>query len=191
MNNRDPNKLFFHDHLLKPAVWLVPKFIHPNHITVFRMTLIPVVLVLLYLEYWNIGIPLFIFAAFTDALDGSVARLRKRVTEWGTFYDPIADKMLIGSVMLLIVIRYVNPIIAVAIILVEIMIISGGWYRRRKKGVVTANVWGKVKMFLEVAGVSLLLFAVWFDFDLFVEISEGTLVLAVIFAIVSLLTYSL
>lgn len=191
MNNRDPRKLFPHDHLLKPITFLIPEAVHPNHVTVFRMILIPIVLWLLFVENWAIGIPLFIFAAFTDALDGTLARLRKRITDWGTFYDPVADKMLVGSVMLLIVIQYVNPIIAVALIAVEVMIIVGGWYRRRKKGLVSANVWGKVKMFLEVIGVTLLLFSVWFGADLFVDISQGTLVLAIIFAIASLLTYSL
>lgn len=191
MHKRDPYKLFPHDTLMKPFVWLVPYAIRPNHITVLRLILTPFVLVLLYLEQYSIGVPLFVFTACTDALDGSLARLRKQVTEWGTFYDPIADKILIGSVVLLIVIQHVNPLIAAAIIAVELMIVFGGWYKRRQGEVGQANVWGKLKMFLEFSGVLFLLISLALGVDLFVSISEGTLVLAVIFAIVSLLTYSL
>lgn len=191
MKKRDPRKLFPHDYLFKPLVALFPASIIPNHITMFRMALTPFVLWFLILENYYLGIPLFLFAASTDALDGSMARIRKQVTSWGTFYDPIADKLLIGSVILLIVIKHVNPFIAVAIIVVEFMLIFGGWYKRRKGEVGSANVWGKVKMLLEVVGVLFLLLALGFGMDLFVDISQGTLILAIIFAIVSLLTYSL
>lgn len=191
MKPRDPNKLFLHDYLLKPLVALIPQRVKPNHVTVFRMILTPIVLWFLFFENWRVGVPLFLFAAATDAFDGSLARIRKQITQWGTFYDPIADKMLIGSVILLIVIQHVNPIIAIALIIVEMLILVGGWYRRQRGKVATANIWGKVKMFLEVCGVMFLLAALWLGVDLFVDISHGTLVLAVIFAVVSLLTYSL
>lgn len=170
---------------------MLPHAVTPNHITIFRMIATPVVLLFLFFEQWEIGIPLFILTAFTDALDGSTARIRNQITEWGTFYDPVADKMFIGSVVLLIVIQHVNPILAIALITVELMIIAGGWYKRQKGRVQTANIWGKVKMFLEVSGVLWLLVALWLGVDLFVDFSNGSLVLALIFAIVSLLTYSL
>lgn len=191
MNNRDPKVPFPHDVLFWPVLFLIPQFVRPNHVTVFRMILTPIVLITLFIENWAIGVPLFVFACFTDALDGSMARLRKQVTDWGTFYDPIADKMLIGSVVLLIVIRYVNPVIAIGIIVVELMIMVGGWYRRRRKNFQPANIWGKIKMILEFLGVLFLLISLWSGVDLFVDLSQGTLVLAIIFAIVSLLTYSL
>lgn len=176
---------------MKPFIWLIPHFVKPNHLTVLRMILTPIVLILLYLEQYSIGVPLFIFTAFTDALDGSLARIRAQITAWGTFYDPIADKILIGSVVLLIVIQHVNPYIAIAIITVELLIVLGGWYKRRQGEVGQANVWGKLKMFLEFCGVLFLLISLALGVDLFISLSEGTLILAIIFAIVSLLTYSL
>lgn len=191
MVRRDPEKLFPHDYLIKPFLGLIPDRLRPYHITVFRMLMTPVVLWFLYFEQYSIGVPLFLFAALTDAMDGSLARLRKQITDWGTFYDPVADKMLIGSVILLIVIQHVNPLLAVALILVELMIIVGGWYRRQRGKIHSANIWGKVKMVLEVCGVLFLLIALWGGVDLFVDLSQGTLVLAILFAVVSLLTYSL
>lgn len=191
MTKRNPEKLFPTDYLLRPFLFLVPRAVSPNHITVFRIALTPFVLAFLFLEMWYIGVPLFVVAVFTDWLDGVLARSRKQVTKWGVFHDPIADKILIGSVVVLIVLQHVNPIIAVAIIIVEVLLIIGGWYRRRKNIAQTANVWGKIKMVLQFIGVLLLLIALAFGVDLFIDISQGTLVLAVIFAIVSLLTYSL
>ena len=155
------------------------------------MVLTPVVLWFLFIEQYTVGIPLFVAVGLTDAVDGSLARVRKQITPWGTFYDPVADKILIGSVLVLIVVEHVNPILAIALIVVELGLIMSGWYRRRRTGQMGANIWGKVKMMLEGLGILFLLIALWGGADLFVDLSTGTLILAVIFAIVSLLTYSL
>lgn len=191
MLKRDPNKLYFYDHILKPVVYLLPCFIHPNHITVLRMVLTPLVLVFLFLENYTIGVPLFFLVASTDALDGSLARIRKQITDWGTFYDPIADKILIGSVVVLILVKHVNPFIAIGVLVLEFMLILGGWYQRQKGRIMTANIWGKVKMNLQVLAVLMVLVALELGVDLFIDISEGTFVLAIVFAVISLLTYSL
>lgn len=189
---RDPKKLFPHDHIMKYTfVPLVPHFVTPNGITIFRMLATPVVLLILLSGNYSLGVPSFLFLAFTDALDGSVARLRGQITKWGTFYDPVADKLLITSVVLLIVIQHVNPIFAFLIIGLEVLIVFGGFIRKRNGKVTTANVFGKTKMFLQVAGVTMLLIAVWLGYDLFIPVSEGTLALAIIFAIISLFTYGL
>lgn len=188
---RDPSQLFFHDRVLRPVIRLLPHFVRPNHLTMLRFLLTPAVLWLLLIERYEYGVPLFIFAAMTDALDGSLARTRKQITEWGTFYDPLADKMLIGSVILLIVIQHINPWIAAGLLFVECLLMGGGWYRRQRGRVKSANIWGKVKMLLQVIGVSLLLISLMFGVDFFIDLSQGTLILAILFAVVSLLTYSL
>jgi CDP-diacylglycerol---glycerol-3-phosphate 3-phosphatidyltransferase len=191
MKRRGSRALFPHDHLLRPIVYLIPNFILPNHLTVLRMILVPVVLYFLLIENFTVGIPLFIATALTDMIDGSLARIRKQITDWGTFFDPVADKMLIGSVVVLIMIRYINPLIAVGMLVVEAMLLVGGWYRRQKGKAGKANIWGKWKMMIQSMGVILVMVAVSTDIDLILNISEGTLILGILFAIVSLLTYSL
>jgi len=180
-----------HDYLLRyTVVPLVPKQITPNMITVLRFILVPIVFVFLALEMWNIGVPLFMFAAFTDALDGSVARLRNQITEWGSFYDPIADKLLIGTVVLLVVAKYVNPFFAVIVVVAESSIIIGGIFRTRTgKVICSANFFGKTKMFLQVLGISTLLIALWSGPSFLITFSVGILLLAIIFAMISLFTY--
>jgi len=140
-------------------------------------------------EQFGIGIPIFILIAFTDAIDGSLARLRKQITDWGTLYDPIADKLFIGLVVLIVVTKYVNVNFGLVIIIVESLIILGAYFQRLEGKKISANVFGKTKMFLQVLGVCLLLIALWAGLDLFIPISIGTLSIAVVMAVISLFTY--
>lgn len=192
MIERDPHKLFPHDTIFRYLfIPLVPSFITPNMVTMFRIMMTPVVLWLLYRGNFELGVPLFLFVAFTDALDGSLARIRQKITKWGTFYDPLADKVLIGSVVLLVVIQHVNIIFGLLIVAVESLLLLGGYMHKVNGHVVSANIFGKIKMVLQVIGVMMLLIALWAGFDLFIPLSVGTLSLAIVFAVISLFTYGI
>ena len=192
MESRDPTKLFPHDYLMRYTFnVIIPRCITPNMVTIFRMICTPLVLWLLYVENYSVGVPFFLFVAFTDAIDGSMARLRHQITPWGTFYDPVADKLLISSVVVLVVVKYVKVIFAGIIILPELLIVIGGLLHKRQGLITSANIYGKTKMFLQVLGVVFLLIALWAGFDLFIPVSVGTLSLAIVFAIISLFTYGL
>ena len=183
-------RLFPHDHLMR---WLflplVPSFVRPNHITIFRFIATPIVIALLIFENYRVGVPAFIVVAFSDALDGSLARVRKQITPWGTFFDPVADKFLVGSVLIFIVLRYINVWFGVTILAVELLIASFGIYRKWRGKPTGANIYGKAKMFLQVVGVAWLLIALWSGIDLFIPFSIGTFTLALAFAMISLVTY--
>jgi CDP-diacylglycerol--glycerol-3-phosphate 3-phosphatidyltransferase len=190
--HRDPSKWYPHDYLMRYTfIPLLPACVTPNMMTGLRFFLIPFVLYFLYMGNYDVGIPLFLFAAFTDALDGSLARVRKKITDWGTLYDPIADKLLISTVVLLIVVKHINIIFGLLIVMIESIIVFVGYLRKNSGTVLPANVFGKTKMVLQVVGVSLLLIAVWAGIDLFIPLSIGTLSLAIVFAVISLFTYSL
>lgn len=192
MLHRDPSKLFPHDYLMRYLfVPLVPKWVTPNMITILRMMLVPFILHYLFFNQYNIGVPLFLFAAFTDALDGSVARLRHQITEWGTFYDPLADKLLVGSVIILVVMQHINPIFGALILFVDSVIMIGGCIRRKRGKPMGSNIFGKTKMFFQILGISLLLTALWAGFDLFIPFSIGTFSLAIVLAVISLFTYGI
>lgn len=189
---RDPKELFWHDYILKyTIVPLVPKSVTPNSLTILRFLATPFVLYFLIHENYSIGVILFVIVAFTDALDGSLARLRQQITEWGSLYDPIADKLLISSLVLFIVIKFINPIFGIIIIFLELLIIIGAYRHKKHGGIISANIFGKTKMCLQVAGVFLLLLAVWSGLDLFIPVSVGTLSLAILFAVISLFTYGI
>ncbi|HLD17449.1 MAG TPA: CDP-alcohol phosphatidyltransferase family protein [Patescibacteria group bacterium] len=189
---RDPSLVYPHDHLLARTILpLIPLWVKPNHVTVIRFCLIPFVLWLLLLGWYKTGIPLFFVAAFTDALDGSLARVRKQITPWGTFYDPVADKLLIGSVVLFIAAKHVHPWFALLIVSVEIFIVLGGVVRRKKGKITSANFFGKTKMVLQVVGILLLLLGVWTQTAFLLTTAVGILGISVAFALVSLVTYGL
>ncbi|MFA6131744.1 MAG: CDP-alcohol phosphatidyltransferase family protein [Patescibacteria group bacterium] len=189
---RDPYRLFLHDRLMAATILkLIPKFVLPNHITILRLVLTPFVLWFLITEQYAIGVPLFFAAAFTDAVDGSLARTRRQITAWGTLADPVVDKLLIGLVVLLFVIKYIGLYFGLLIVFFEVVIIAGAFFRKYKGSFVSANVFGKIKMILQVAGVMFLLISLWADFDLFKSVSVGTFTLAILFAILSLLSYGI
>jgi len=142
-------------------------------------------------ESYKIGLIAFLLVAFTDALDGAMARTRDQVTEWGKVYDPLADKILIGSMVFIIVLRYIDLWTSLLVIGMEIIIIVVAWIRKREGKEIQANVWGKIKMHLQVYGVAILLLSVIYDWGALLPFASGTLYMAIVFAVISLLTHGI
>ncbi len=151
----------------------------------------PFVALLMFYEHYYIGLAAFLLVAFTDAIDGSMARTRNQITDWGKIYDPLADKILIASMVFIIVLRYIDFWTAIIIIGLEIIIIFTAWIRKRNGKSVQANWWGKIKMMLQVLGVVILLLSIVFNWQSLLPLASGVLYLAIAFAIVSLLTYGI
>ena len=192
LNFQASNKVYWHDKLMRKTVLaLIPKRILPNHFTVFRFLATPIVALLMFYEHYIIGLIAFLIVAFTDAIDGALARTRNQITNWGKVYDPLADKVLIGSMVFIIVLRYIDFWTSIIIISLEIIIITTTWVRKVKGYKIEANIWGKIKMWLQVIGVAILLLAIIFNWAGLMPFASGVLYLAIAFAIVSLLTYGI
>lgn len=84
-----------------------------NQLTILRMCLVPVLVILLAYGYYGWALAVFIMAGITDALDGLFARIRHERTELGTMLDPLADKLLVTSS--LIVLALPSPSLTVRI----------------------------------------------------------------------------
>jgi CDP-diacylglycerol--glycerol-3-phosphate 3-phosphatidyltransferase len=111
----------------------------PNQITVFRVTLIPVVLIILYLDFpYGVYIAAIIFAiaAITDLIDGYIARSRNLVTDFGKFADPLADKILVISVLVYLVYQQIVPDWMVIVIIAREFAVSGLRLLSATKGIV-------------------------------------------------------
>ena len=89
---------------------LIPEWVTPNHVTIFRFLSIPLLIALLLADYTDLAAILFVVSAFSDAVDGALARTRKKITKWGIVNDPLADKLLIGSVVAIIVTKYISAL---------------------------------------------------------------------------------
>lgn len=88
----------------------------PTNITLLRIALIPLLTVAFYLPwaYSNVLCTLiFVLAGFTDWLDGYLARKMKMETPFGAFLDPVADKLMVACVLVLIVQQQATPYLAI------------------------------------------------------------------------------
>ena len=90
---------------------------------------------------------IFIVASITDKLDGYIARSRNQVTTFGKFLDPLADKILVLSAMVILVEMGKLPAWIPIIVLAREFIVSGFRLIAVEKGgvVIAASVWGKIK----------------------------------------------
>lgn len=191
-NYQAPDKLFFYDKYVdKLFLWMIPGFVKPNHITVFRFLATPLVAWFMFYQHFLCGLFAFLILAFTDVLDGSLARMRNQITKWGMTYDPLADKILIASAVFIIVLRYIDFWTSILIVGIDFIIIVVAFIRKERGAKVQANVWGKIKMFLQVTGVTILLLSIVFDLAQLLPLASSVLYLAIAFAIVSLLTYGI
>ncbi len=181
-----------HDRLLARTIlpW-IPAWVMPNHLTILRLFLTPIAVWLIYMERYAIGIPFFLFTAFTDALDGSLARVRNVVTQWGTVWDPIADKVLIASVAVILLFSHFPPEITIIIASLEAAFLVGGYYYKRRGRIVSANVWGKLKMLSQVFGVTLYLLSLAYGAVWLAIVSYFVFALATVFALLSLFRHGI
>ncbi len=171
---------------------IFPKQIKPNHLTAARIFLIPFVMFLLWQENYLWGGILFLITSFTDALDGAMARTRNQITDLGKMFDPLADKLLICSVVYILVLKYLDVYTAWIIIIIELVIIVAAFIKHNNGNhTLQANSWGKIKMILQVLGVLILLLSIIFNLEHLLPISKGTFYLAIAFAVLSLFTYSI
>ena len=99
-----------------------------NKITIFRVILIPVFLVLMYLRfpghtYWAFGV--FVLASLSDFADGYIARHYNQVSDFGKFMDPLADKLLVVAAMLLFVEQHQMPAWALLLVVAREFAVTG------------------------------------------------------------------
>ena len=86
----------------------------PNILTIIRMALIPVFWVLMMgynLNYWALAT--FVIASMTDVVDGYIARKYNQITDFGKLFDPLADKLMVLSVLITLWLRGIIPVSAV------------------------------------------------------------------------------
>ena len=120
-----------------------------NKLTLLRVLLIPVFLVVLYLQFpfhMYYALAIFILASVTDFVDGYIARHYNQVTDFGKFMDPLADKMLVMAALLWFVEMNRFPAWALLIVVVREFAVTGLRLIAVERGRVIAAAWsGKIK----------------------------------------------
>ena len=132
-----------------------------NKLTCFRVVLIPVFLVLLYLDFPGhliAALVVFIVASLTDTADGYIARHYDMVTDFGKFMDPLADKLLVMAAMVWFVAAGWMPAWAFFIVIARELAVTGLRLIAVDNGRVIAAGWsGKVKTAATMVCICLLL----------------------------------
>jgi CDP-diacylglycerol---glycerol-3-phosphate 3-phosphatidyltransferase len=133
----------------------------PNTITMARLSIIPFLFFLLFSpdQTWSLVLAIsFIIASLTDLLDGYVARRYQIVTTMGKFLDPIADKLVINTAMVLMIPIGRIPAWVVAIIIIRDFFVDGVRTIATSEGIVIQASWlGKQKTLCQVFAVSALM----------------------------------
>jgi len=154
-----------------------------NKLTIFRVVLVPIMIIIPFLGIkgelcgipitWLIVDLIFIIASITDKLDGYIARSRNQVTTFGKFLDPLADKILVLTAMIMLVEMQNLPAWIPAIVLTREFIVSGYRLIAVEKGgkVIAASIWGKLKTVTQMIAIIL----AFIDINAFGECFKGTL----------------
>ncbi|MBL7055755.1 CDP-diacylglycerol--glycerol-3-phosphate 3-phosphatidyltransferase [Candidatus Woesearchaeota archaeon] len=129
-------------------------FSKPNQITYIRILLIPVLAAFMLMDFPNsnyVAAFVFIILSLSDALDGYLARKHKQITSIGKILDPIADKLLIVTALILLIPKI--PMWMVVVILARELIITCVRFMFLKKKVVPASILGKLKTVTQMVAI--------------------------------------
>lgn len=150
----------------------------PNKLTVFRITLVPLIVLIEIFPYAQFGIEMptylingvflslkniimlvtFIIASVTDFIDGYLARKNNQITTFGKFLDPIADKLLVNTLFIILAYQRQVPVVAVLIMIWRDTIVDGIRMLSSSKGVVvSAGLLGKIKTVSQMLTIVLVL----------------------------------
>lgn len=177
----------------------------PNKLTALRILMIPLFMIITLFPFdWGtlavaqsqiavnqlIGAIIFAIPSFTDWLDGYIARRDGLVTNFGKFADPLADKMLVATAMIVLVGQGLAPSWVVSIIISRELAVTGLRLLLVKEGEVMAAAWpGKIKTATQMVAI-ILLFLDNFPFQAIgIPVADIMLYLCLVFTIYSGVDY--
>ena len=176
----------------------------PNRLTLLRFVLAFILIFLYVFPFSSLGVSiveipttgfnvidlvctiLFIVASITDLLDGKIARKRNLVTNFGKFMDPLADKFLVNSSLILLAVYKSNLLPAIIVILMigRDLAVDGMRFIASSKGeVIAANIYGKRKIVVQMVVIPVI-FLNGFPFNYLLK--EYTFILTIVFASIAL-----
>ncbi len=130
----------------------------PNTLTAFRLLLAPVFAWLLYTSEWLLAGIIFIIAAASDIMDGYLARKLNEESDWGRFFDPVADKLFFGLGIIVLIIKYDLPAYYFLAITRDVLLGVGSLYAWLKLGggkrlEFFSSRWGKATTVLQACTI--------------------------------------
>ena len=151
----------------------------PNKLTILRVAMIPLCLLFALLGFHTAAAGVFALAALTDLLDGHIARKHNMVTNFGKFADPVADKILVLSVMIVLLYQGLFPWWAMCVVAIRELAVDGLRLVAVEQGlVIPAGKLGKFKTNAQIFSVlaALLFLPGWLVMALAVIMSVLTVI---------------
>lgn len=116
----------------------------PNILTAIRLLLIPVIFYFALEENYVLAVVFLTLSGLTDVLDGFIARKFHFITDFGTLFDPLADKLTQISTLIVLVIQNIIPVwILIIVIIKELLMIAGAAFLYDKNTVIGSRWYGK------------------------------------------------
>ncbi len=160
----------------------------PNKLTLFRIILVPILALIWLFPYGEAGfllgsftignvtlpylnlvvLAIFAIASFTDFLDGNIARKKNMVTTFGKFADPIADKLLVNMMLMILSYKHMIPLLCCILMILRDIVVDGCRMIAAQRGVVvSAGMLGKLKTTLQMITIVVILlnnlpFELWY-----------------------------
>ena len=134
----------------------------PNYLTIIRMLAIPIIIVTFYFENskfaHQLGGAIFALASVTDFIDGYLARKYNLVSSFGKMFDPIADKVLVGCILMMLVKESRADEVPCLLILAREFIISGlrEFLAQIRVSVPVSRI-GKIKTAIQMSAITMLI----------------------------------
>ena len=159
----------------------------PNTLTLSRILVIPVFVFLFSSPTPEMSVAaafVFLLAALTDLLDGYLARRRGQITNLGKLLDPVADKLLVASALILLVqFQRVEVWLAIVMIARELIVTGARTVAAKEGFVVPADSYGKLKVVCQISGILCLILEEVIRIPFFDLHIIGTLVLYIALAV--------
>lgn len=132
----------------------------PNLLTLLRMCLAPFLVAAILEEHYALSFGLFLAAGLTDALDGTLARLLKQRSTFGAYLDPVADKLLLSTLFLVLLHEGLMPVTVTVLVFgrdVGILLVSALLYAAAGRREFNPSIWGKANTLAQISAVAAVL----------------------------------
>lgn len=162
----------------------------PNILSSIRIGLVPVFAIVFFSGHERaplLALLIYIFASITDVLDGVIARKYKLISRVGTVLDPLADKLMLMTVLVCLSINHTLPLWVPAFIIInEVFMITVGSYMYLKKAklVIPSNIYGKLATIVFFIAIILNIATLYF-------FSHALMTLALGIKIIALISYAI
>jgi CDP-diacylglycerol---glycerol-3-phosphate 3-phosphatidyltransferase len=176
--------------LNKTLLRIIPDYIWPTYFSFIRILLAPVVAYYVaFGESLVFALILYSLISFTDTIDGALARTRDQITDLGKIIDPIADKLLFGLTGIFVLPQFGHTKLLLIIIGMELGVVVVGYFFVKNKAEMAANIFGKIKLVLQVIGMLLFVIAKYTKAEDIIQAGVTILICSIIFHIFAIIKF--